>query len=247
MHKVYNEIAKHFSETRHSPWPKVEHFLNSLKAGSILIDIGCGNGKYLTLNKDILKIGCDRSNGLLSVCQERNLNIFQCDCLAVPLKDNSVDACISIAVIHHLASEERRLKAIQEMARILVKGGRGLIYVWAKNQEANDEKSSYLKQNKQNFKKSELKVDENPPNELSNDNELPIHTNRTQFKAQDVLVPWKLKPSDKNRQAEKVTFLRFYHVFMEQELVELCEKVDNLFVVDSYYDQGNCCVIFEKK
>lgn len=104
VHKVYDEIANHFSETRHSPWPHVEEFVNSFKPGSVLIDIGCGNGKYLSSNPATLKIGCDRSNGLLKVCRERQFNVFQCDCLAVPIKSNSMDGCISIAVIHHLAS-----------------------------------------------------------------------------------------------------------------------------------------------
>lgn len=57
VHKVYDEIANHFSETRHSPWPKVEQFVLSFKAGEILLDIGCGNGKYLSLNENVLKVG----------------------------------------------------------------------------------------------------------------------------------------------------------------------------------------------
>lgn len=105
VHRVYDEIATHFSETRHSPWPKVEAFVRELGAGAVLADIGCGNGKYLTLDDGLCKIGGDRSVGLLNVCRERGLNVFQCDCLYVPLRDGSMDGCISIAVIHHLASE----------------------------------------------------------------------------------------------------------------------------------------------
>lgn len=56
VHKVYNEIANHFSETRHSPWPRVEQFLKSFELGSVLVDIGCGNGKYLSLNENIAKV-----------------------------------------------------------------------------------------------------------------------------------------------------------------------------------------------
>ena len=123
VHKVYDEIANHFSETRHSPWPNVEKFVCSFELGQIIVDIGCGNGKYLLLNPStfkviftkfvfifylilfILQIGCDRSQGLLNVCRDRNLNAFKCDCLNVPVKSNSVDGCMSIAVIHHLASK----------------------------------------------------------------------------------------------------------------------------------------------
>lgn len=47
VHEVYEHIATHFSDTRHKPWPNVQQFVQSFETGSILIDIGCGNGKYL--------------------------------------------------------------------------------------------------------------------------------------------------------------------------------------------------------
>lgn len=56
VHKVYNEIANHFSETRHSPWPQVEGFIREFEDGSVILDIGCGNGKYLHLNERIAKV-----------------------------------------------------------------------------------------------------------------------------------------------------------------------------------------------
>lgn len=56
VHKVYNEIANHFSETRHSPWPQVNEFIQAFEKGSVLVDIGCGNGKYLQSNRDIFEV-----------------------------------------------------------------------------------------------------------------------------------------------------------------------------------------------
>ncbi|BGP17882.1 hypothetical protein JCM10213_000960 [Rhodosporidiobolus nylandii] len=47
VHAVYNEIAADFSRTRHSRWPFVERFLAGLPAGSLVLDAGTGNGKYL--------------------------------------------------------------------------------------------------------------------------------------------------------------------------------------------------------
>ena len=47
VHSVYENIAGHFSETRHRKWPRVAEFVTSLPLGSILVDVGCGNGKYL--------------------------------------------------------------------------------------------------------------------------------------------------------------------------------------------------------
>lgn len=244
VHKVYNEIGSHFSETRHSPWPNVENFIKSLRDGSILLDVGCGNGKYLGINDKIIKMGCDRSDALLQVCLERKFNVFQCDCLELPLYDGTVDAVISIAVIHHLATSERRIKAINEMVRVLITGGTALIYVWAKDQQKDNKKSSYLMQH-------QSKTNNQDPSETetftidSDEIQLPIHRNRTQFHHTNVLVPWKLKQKEIPHDQQKI-FLRYYHVFEDGELEELCKKNTNVEIVKSFYDQGNHCVILKK-
>lgn len=206
-----------------------------------------------------LQIGCDRSQGLLDVCRQRGFNIFQCDCLNLPIKSDSVDGCISIAVIHHLVTkvrlqlsfktdytfitsrQERRQQTIGEMTRILITGGKGLIYVWAKNQEKFT-KSSYLRQNKRNNKNAA--PCDSSAEKIEFIDGLPIHRNRTQFSHSDMLVPWKRKDGTSD---QKETFLRFYHVFEENELLELCQEISNIRVNATYYDQGNWCVIFEKK
>ena len=53
VHRVYEEIARHFSSTRHTPWPHIVEFLKALPSGSLVADIGCGNGKYLGINKEL--------------------------------------------------------------------------------------------------------------------------------------------------------------------------------------------------
>ena len=66
------------------------------------------------------------------------------------------------------------------MARLLESGGRLLIYVWAKDQK-KQEMSSYLKQNKKNFKGGE------PGEEKKKEKGefgLPVHINRTVFEHQ---------------------------------------------------------------
>lgn len=56
VHRVYDSIAPHFSSTRHSPWPRVCLFLSSLAPGSMLADVGCGNGKYLGVNPKVIAV-----------------------------------------------------------------------------------------------------------------------------------------------------------------------------------------------
>lgn len=91
---------------------------------------------------------------------------------------------------------------------------------------------------------------------------LPVHTNRTSFHSQDLLVPWHLKGGTKKKEESVDTvsvpggskesqelspvFHRYYHVFCEGELEAACRSLDCVRVQKSYYDQGNWCVILEK-
>ncbi|NXI53946.1 ALKB8 protein, partial [Chloroceryle aenea] len=94
------------------------------------------------------------------------------------------------------------------------------------------------------------------------DSRLPVHTNRTAFHSQDLLVPWHLKGGPKKKgecvdtvllpagskesQELSPVFHRYYHVFCEGELEAMCRSLDCVRVQRSYYDQGNWCVVLEK-
>lgn len=133
--------------------------------------------------------------------------------------------------------------------------------MWAKNQAKDSKQSSYLRQNKRNLAKDATgeTIDKlpaaaesvkQPDTVVEYVNGLPVHTNRTQFAAQDMLVPWKLRADTANgpttAKTQQQQFLRYYHVFEEGELEALVARVDGVQVVRSYYDQGNWCVVFER-
>ncbi|KAK9154336.1 hypothetical protein Sjap_001816 [Stephania japonica] len=135
VHHVYDAIAPHFSSTRFAKWPKVATFLNSLARGAVVLDAGCGNGKYLSLNPDCFYIGCDISPSLINICAGRGNEVLVADAVNLPYRAGFGDAAISIAVLHHLSTESRRRKAIEELIRVVHKGGLVLITVWAVEQE----------------------------------------------------------------------------------------------------------------
>ncbi|XP_078043753.1 tRNA (carboxymethyluridine(34)-5-O)-methyltransferase alkbh8 [Augochlora pura] len=234
VHNVYENISNHFNETRHKQWPNVLKFLQSLNPGDILLDVGCGNGKYLQEQENIFKVGCDRSQNLMKICYKKKFEVFLSDCLHLPYRNNSIDAAISIAVIHHLSTHERRKQAIAELARLLRPNGKCLIYVWAKEQEKDTTQTAYLKYN--------TNKKDNTPSCVQKLTEygviLPVHENRTKFMSTDMLVPWKRK--------EGGNFLRYYHVFEEGELPQLCSQVPMVKIEQVYYDEGNWCVILQK-
>lgn len=108
-----------------------------------------------------------------------------------------------------------------EITRILRLNGQALIYVWALEQEKDGVKSKYLKESKKqgtvmsnqsNSASDNLSdclesqgtvVNNQGDVELnyvssSTDVEMPVHTNRTAFKSQDLLVPWHAKADKQN-------------------------------------------------
>ncbi|XP_074651646.1 uncharacterized protein LOC141906298 [Tubulanus polymorphus] len=135
VHDVYSRIAPHCCRTHHKAWPRVRQFLEDLRPGSLVADIGCGNGRYLDINKSAAYIlGSDRCSKFAELAGEKGHETMVCDNLRVPYRDSSFDAVISIGVIHHFTTTERRVEAIRELARILRVGGRLMICVWAMEQ-----------------------------------------------------------------------------------------------------------------
>ncbi|ROW06432.1 hypothetical protein VMCG_04304 [Cytospora schulzeri] len=70
VHGVYEAIASHFSATRHKPWPLVSSFLAAQAPGSVGLDVGCGNGKNMGVNRDVVMLGCDRSAALVALARD---------------------------------------------------------------------------------------------------------------------------------------------------------------------------------
>ena len=144
---VYNSIASSFSNTRYRPWTCVENFLDNIPKGSAIGDIGCGNGKNMLYRKDCVNIGCDFSEGLVKICNDKQLNVIIGDVLNIPFSDNIFDYTICIAVIHHLSSIEKRKKAISELQRVTKKDGKILILVWALEQEDDSRRKFHKQEN----------------------------------------------------------------------------------------------------
>jgi alkylated DNA repair protein alkB family protein 8 len=137
VHRVYDRIARHFSDTRYLPWPRMDAFLAAVPRGSLIADVGCGNGKYMRAARHVTAVGIDASLGLLQCCRrDGQLSVVQSDILAPGLRPRAFDAVLCVAVLHHISTPARRLRAVEALARLLRPGGRALITVWAKEQEA---------------------------------------------------------------------------------------------------------------
>lgn len=130
----YNYIAKDFDRSRIRIWPCVSRFLSKINEGSTILDIGCGNGKNIIAHPELKFKGIDISEQLVKICQNKGLDVIEASMTSIPFNDNYFDGFITVASYHHLSNDKDRMKALNEMYRILKTGGFGLIVVWAMEQ-----------------------------------------------------------------------------------------------------------------
>lgn len=98
-----------------------------------VLDIGCGDGTlvFTALEKfpELDITGIDPDDFMIEACKkeakERNFNTLFIRGYAdvLPFEDNSVDGSYITLVLHHMGKEDKR-KALQEVHRVLRKGGK---------------------------------------------------------------------------------------------------------------------------
>lgn len=250
VHDVYNEIAQHFSQTRYKPWPIVSNFLETRKVNSFGVDVGCGNGKYIGINKKVFILGSDYSTGLIDqakILHERESfnDIIVADGMNLPHNDSTFDFAISIAVIHHFADEKRRIDAIEEILRVLKPNGQALIYCWALEQEKS--RRGYHEGMEQDIlvpwvlaKKTEGKKNQ-PKRKGKGNKERDVEGEDLveQENKEKVIVE-----QIKNEEKPPVK-MRFYHLYKKGELSDNCIKAGGKLVREGY-ERDNWWAIVEK-
>ncbi|KAG6867124.1 hypothetical protein C0993_006555 [Termitomyces sp. T159_Od127] len=141
---------------------------------------------------DIFTVGLDRSIKLLQIARtaggsQQIREVVWGDVLDHGWRPGVFDYAISIATIHHLATHERRIQAVQRLLEnVSPRHGRILIYIWA------------------------IEQDELSTRKVIGDDEANL-----QDKGRDVIIPWVLA-SQKGTHTdltEHQVFNRYYHMF----------------------------------
>lgn len=139
----YANIAGAFDKTRAYVWPCVRRFLDErANFGGSLLEAGCGNGRNLILARQLHftpVVGFDICPELVDLSTKKGLDIYKADILE-PIQ-GSWDICLCIAVIHHLDTEEKRCRAIQNLYNCLNPGGELLITVWSYEKDHIDDQN----------------------------------------------------------------------------------------------------------
>tara|TARA_S200000501_G_C20869888_1_gene763749 strand:- start:6753 stop:7721 length:969 start_codon:yes stop_codon:yes gene_type:complete len=112
------------------------NYFKNLYGSNLLLDIGCGSGRFIDLfrsMKDIKIIGIDYSNSVqmayLNFKNDPNVCIVQADALNLPFKSKTFHGSFSIGVLHHTPSPKN---GVDEAFRVLKNKGRYSVCVYAK-------------------------------------------------------------------------------------------------------------------
>jgi len=132
--EIYNQISDEFDRTRITVWPNVKNFLDPILENSLLLDVGCGNGKNMLYRKDLNFIGIDISSKQVDICRKKGLDVLEADIRNLLFESKSFDNIICIATYHHLDNDIDREKSLNELYRVLKRGGKILITVLAMEQ-----------------------------------------------------------------------------------------------------------------
>lgn len=135
---TYDRIAGHFTEKRREPWPTVASFIRE-RRGSVALDLGAGNGRHAELLAERAErvLATDISRRALTVAAERrsskgySVDLLQADAAGLPLRSGSIDLAVYIATLHHLPTRALRVQSLDELARVLARGGAALVSAWS--------------------------------------------------------------------------------------------------------------------
>ena len=143
VHEVYTQIARECGACSPVRSHIKDFVFQEFEFGSILLDVGCGDGKYLHINAGVYTVGLERCPDWFDRTDEEEI-IEGCysrvpsfgdyllgDVIHIPFRDEFLDGILCCGVLHHISTTERRIRALNQIARLLKIGGKVLITVWA--------------------------------------------------------------------------------------------------------------------
>jgi alkylated DNA repair protein alkB family protein 8 len=162
--------------------------------------------------------------------------------MSVPLRDKSCDAAICIAVMHHLSTQERRIRCVEELARVVRVGGMINIQAWAMEQDEGS---------RRRFAGTDVFVPFNAQpkylDKVAADKERVHLTSDTENGKKSVAEMYSEAYDKADFDARKglVVFQRYCHLYRKGEMEKIVDSVKGVKLLDSGYESGNYFVILE--
>ncbi len=141
VQQMYDESGTYWSLTRSKKygksanWPVIQKYLDRLKPGMTVLDVGCGNGRLLSgLPTGVKYLGFDFSRTLLAEAKKSFPDHeFRYGNMVEPSAWRGLgkyEAIFCIAVLHHLPDREQQVYALKQMKKCVKRGGFLCLSVW---------------------------------------------------------------------------------------------------------------------
>lgn len=273
VHAVYDAIATQWHHTRGKRgvlWPGATQFLQMLSPGSIVADVGCGDGKYFPAiwEAGSYVIGTDISEPLLRTAMHDGSNndedipetrriskdrlhlrnrpaIAVADCMNLPLRTSSCDAAICIAVLHHLSTVERRKRCIAELVRVVKPGGLVNVQAWALEQEDGSKRTFASNDIFVPFNAQPKYLQMNSKEEGDRNNIQDFNDTRASDSKSVAQIYSKALNAEYDDRKGLVVFNRYCHLYRKGELDQVALEVPGVRLLESGFESGNYFIIFE--
>ncbi len=115
-----------------------EYLTEHIKTNAYVLDVGCGDGttiqSILPVTKNIVGIDNDPKaieDAKTKLSSTPNLNIMLADALKLPFSDKTFDVVVHVMTLVNF--KENKVKALQEMSRVLKDGGKIIVSVYSKD------------------------------------------------------------------------------------------------------------------
>ena len=217
---AYDHISSHFSATRQYNWTEIKKITDKyVKPNSSILDLGCGNGRLLSILPDHINYhGLDISASLIKQAKKysenhrktnQKISFQESSLLDLKKINHKYDYIFAIASLHHIPSDKYRNQVVQEIYRLLKPAGIFVMTNWDLFQP------KYQKYINKNFS-LDPNLDEN-----------------------DSLIPW-------HNPDKQIIAQRYYHTFNQEEIKQLLLS-NNFTVIKNYVNNHNIISISRKE
>ncbi|RZD46860.1 MAG: hypothetical protein CXT78_03355 [Thaumarchaeota archaeon] len=116
---MYNEYSGFFKSQRDKYFKKI--LFNHFKNSNLVIDVGCGQGDFLTQSKElgIAAEGIDDKDFWITHCIKKGLKAKKGSIFELPYDDSSLDGIFLQSILEHVDA----VKSMKEITRVIKNGG----------------------------------------------------------------------------------------------------------------------------
>ena len=245
VHQVYDAIAEHWTQTRARRgvlWPRCRELLERLPPGSVVLDVGCGDGRYLGVNEGrILTIGTDRCLPLLRAAASGDHGAVHASALTA--EGRVRDPSIRKRRRRGAAASVRRREALRaDCLRLPFRSGAADAAVCVAvlhHLSSRERRVACLAELLRCVRGGGLAFVQAWAMEQP-------EGARRSFAAQENMVPWRLQAKYAAGGADQ-QLLRYCHAFVEGELEALARDAGGADVLAAGNDRGNWWITLRKR